>query len=116
MQMALPTIMVTTDACMDAFRPKMSAIWPQNGMKAADVRLKADTIQLNCETAPGGRSQHSTSLAVDGSREREREGEREKGEGEEREERVQAVPKSVAIHGRALAMLRPFRQPRAADR
>jgi len=37
---------------MDWCRPKMSATWPQKGMKAAEVRLKAEMIQLNWATSP----------------------------------------------------------------
>ncbi len=60
-QRALPTIMMKMAVWMAQCLPKMSAIWPQNGMKAADVRLKAEMIQLNCETSPGKERSSSVS-------------------------------------------------------
>lgn len=50
--MALPTIMMAMFVCRVAWRPNMSHIVPQKGMKAAKVRLKAETIQFCCSSSP----------------------------------------------------------------
>lgn len=51
-QMALPTIMMAMFAWRVVWRPKMSHMEPQKGMKAAKVRLKAETIQFCCWSSP----------------------------------------------------------------
>ena len=63
-QSALPIIMKIMAALRDAFRPKTSAIWAQNGMKAADVRLKADTIQFSCDVSPKSPAIQGKALAM----------------------------------------------------
>lgn len=45
---ALPTSIRINQDCKAHRRPKMSAIWPQKGTKAADIKLKAEMIQLSC--------------------------------------------------------------------
>lgn len=52
------------EAVKHTFLPKTSAIWPQQGIKAAAVRLKADTIQFNCETSPKSPAIHGKALAM----------------------------------------------------
>lgn len=47
---ALPMSMIHTDACSVSYRPNTSEHWPQAGMKVAEQRLNADTIQLSCES------------------------------------------------------------------
>ena len=49
--MALPMTVMMMAAWTEARRPKTSAIWPQKGMNAAEVRLKAETIQFSWEIA-----------------------------------------------------------------
>lgn len=61
---ALPTSIRMTAAFIEAFRPNTSAIWVQNGMNAADVRLKADTIQFCCEIFPKSLAIHGRALAM----------------------------------------------------
>ena len=51
-QMALPMSMRAMATWMVLWRPKMSAMLPQKGMKAAEVRLKDETIQFCCSSSP----------------------------------------------------------------
>lgn len=51
-------------ALMAALRPKTSAIWAQKGIKAAEVRLNEETIQLSCDIWPKSPAIHGSALAI----------------------------------------------------
>lgn len=61
---ALPTSISTIALLSVQFRPKTSAICAQQGMKAADGRLNAETIQLSCENSPKSPAIHGSALAI----------------------------------------------------
>lgn len=63
-QRALPMSMITMAALRAAPRPKTSAICAQNGMNAAEVRLKAETIQLSWENSSKSPAIHGRALAI----------------------------------------------------
>jgi hypothetical protein len=46
-QRMLPRSMRSMEPWRAELRPKTSANWPQKGMNAAEVKLRAETIQLN---------------------------------------------------------------------
>lgn len=61
---ALPIIMTMTALVRAAWRPKMSAICAQKGMKAAEVRLKAEMIQFCCVILLKSLAIHGKALAI----------------------------------------------------
>lgn len=52
------------EALSEAFRPNTSAICDQKGINAADVKLKADTIQFNWEVSRKSLAIHGKALAI----------------------------------------------------
>lgn len=63
-QMAPPMMATIIHPWMATWRPKTSAIWPQNGIKAAAVRLNEATIQLSCDTRSKSAAIHGSALAT----------------------------------------------------
>jgi hypothetical protein len=63
-QRALPINIRTREAPRLPLLPKTSANWPHGRMKAAEVRLKAAAIQLNCELSPKYLAIHGKALAI----------------------------------------------------
>jgi hypothetical protein len=49
-QRMLPRTIRIRALCKAAYRPKMDAHWPQDGIKVAEVRVNAVTIQFSWES------------------------------------------------------------------